>query len=112
MTLTRNPKGMEKLRQALAKKMERAGDEAVTRLKNASRVDTGRMRESVRHTEAAQRKDRIEMLILVGGTVQEGVVREQGIPREVDYAAIVETRFGDFRRSLPEVLDAFREEFK
>lgn len=112
MTLTRNPKGMEKLKQALAKKLETVGDRGVDLIKNNVHIDTGRMQASVRRTDAAITPDKIEVTLIVGGTVEEGVYREEGLPRLVDYSSIEELRHPQIRAKIPEYLQAVREEFK
>lgn len=112
MTLKRNPKGIEKLKKALAKKLETVGDRGVDLIKNNVHIDTGRMQASVRRTDAAITKDKVEVTLIVGGTAEEGVYREQGIPREVNYAQVEELRHPQIRATIPEYLQVMREEFQ
>lgn len=107
-----NQEGLRLLRRQLESRLTNAVDEAVAATKAVVRVDTGRMQKSVRSEPLVRPSPNLVLTFMViGGIELYGVYKEQDRKRLVDYAAEVETLYGDVRANISLLIAALREGF-
>lgn len=110
MSLVLNPKGFELIRNAVDSRLNRGSDAIVQKIKATVRVDTGRMKESTRNAGIVHQADKSISRVMIGGIKLRGVYREQEITRLVNYAQIVEIKFGDIRSQMGAIHQIARQE--
>jgi hypothetical protein len=94
----------------ITKKFLNGCQQAAEILKENTPVDTQRLKNSTRAQLVKNSKDEIIVRIIQGGISQPGVLREEGIERDVDYAGYVEMNQSYVRNSLKQMTSAITDE--
>lgn len=94
------------LKKELASKLQSGCDEAANIIKDVTPIDTKRLWQSTRAEEVEITTSCIQCRIVAGGEALYGVLREQDILKEVDYAIYVESRTSYIRSSLKDIKNA------
>lgn len=100
MKIEINKVGLSDFKTQLAKSLHDACEYGAMELQDLTPIDTKRLFSTTRAGEATIRDNSISCDIIAGGLRVEGVLREQGIERDVDYAIFVENREGYITNNL------------
>ena len=104
--MTINEANFNKLKQDLAARLYQGCDNASEIVKEVTPIDTKRLWTSTRADELQINQDLIGCKVVAGGEKLYGVLREQDIKKEVDYAIYVEAKYGYVVSVLPDVKEA------
>ena len=94
---------LNELKQLLAERFQKGCQNGAEIIKENTPIDTQRLFETVRATDASINGSVVSCEIVLGGKELYGVRREQDIKKPVNYAKFVEMRYGFVRQSLGEV---------
>ena len=101
-----NRQAFLKLKQELASKLQSGCEDAANIIKDVTPIDTKRLWTSTRADEVVITSNCVQCRIVAGGEALYGVLREQDILKEVDYAIYVESRTSYIRSSLKDIKNA------
>lgn len=107
-----NNDALSALEQILLSKLQDGCDNAIEVIQGNTPIDTKRLYTTTRTDEPIIESDRLQINIVIGGEELAGILREQNIVKEVDYAIHVERKYQYIGRNLTEIENAVIEGFK
>jgi hypothetical protein len=107
-----NNDALSSLEELLLSKLQDGCDNAVEVIQANTPIDTKRLYTTTRTDEPIVDSDKLQINIVIGGEELAGILREQGIVKEVDYAIDVERRYQYIGRNLTEIENAIIEGFQ
>lgn len=109
MQLEINKEELSNFKELLAKSLQNACEYGAMKLQDLTPIDTKRLFSTTRAGETTIRDSSISCEIIAGGLRVKGVLKEQGLERDVDYAIFVENREGYITNNLGAIGKTVRE---
>jgi hypothetical protein len=94
MKIEINEGSLDIFKKGLAQSLQDACEYGAMQLQDFTPIDTKRLFSTTRTEKPVIRTNSITCEIVAGGVRAMGILREQGIERDVDYAIFIETREG------------------
>jgi hypothetical protein len=104
-----NQNGIDSFKQQLGKQLLNACEYGAMELQDHTPVDTKRLFTTTRAENLRITEKSISCEIVAGGQSINGVIREQGFEKDVDYAIFVENRTGYITQNLNSIGQVIKE---